>query len=110
MLTSDISFVFDGLSYLMESLLIANATVSDRTVFKNENARRFRSLGASAQSTESPLSSEEAPKTAAMYIRQSKLKHLKEYKYSGVDHSLTSKYILKPFYGQFIKLFPMSMA
>ena len=42
-----------------------------------------------------------------MYIRQSKLKNLKVYKYSGVDHSLTSKYVLKPFYNQFIKLFPM---
>ncbi|KAF3907859.1 hypothetical protein ABW20_dc0104662 [Dactylellina cionopaga] len=45
-----------------------------------------------------------------MYIRQSKLQHLKEYKYSGVDHSLVSKYVLKPFWNQFIKLFPMNMA
>jgi len=46
-----------------------------------------------------------------MYIRQSKLRHLKAYKYSGVDHSLVSKYILKPFYTNvFIHVFPMSMA
>ena len=46
-----------------------------------------------------------------MYIRQSKLRHLRAYKYSSVDHSLVSKYILKPFYTNFfIHVFPMSMA
>ncbi|KAF3941320.1 hypothetical protein ABW19_dt0202634 [Dactylella cylindrospora] len=45
-----------------------------------------------------------------MYIRQSKLPHLKEYKYSGEDHSLVSRYVLRPFWAQFIKLFPMNMA
>jgi hypothetical protein len=46
-----------------------------------------------------------------VYIRQDKLPKLKEYKYSGVDHSLVSRYILKPFYTNFvIHCFPMSMA
>ncbi|KAK3489185.1 CDP-alcohol phosphatidyltransferase-domain-containing protein [Neurospora hispaniola] len=46
-----------------------------------------------------------------VYVRQEKLPNLREYKYSAVDHSLTSKYILKPFYTNVvIKLFPMSMA
>lgn len=46
-----------------------------------------------------------------VYIRQDKLPKLKEYKYSGVDHSLLSRYVLKPFYTKFvINLFPMSMA
>jgi hypothetical protein len=46
-----------------------------------------------------------------MYIRQDKLPKLKEYKYSGVDHSLVSRYVMKPFYTHFvIKCFPMSMA
>ncbi|KAF1809960.1 Choline/ethanolaminephosphotransferase [Eremomyces bilateralis CBS 781.70] len=46
-----------------------------------------------------------------VYIRQDKLPRLKEYKYSGVDKSLTSRYILKPFYTHVvIKLFPMWMA
>lgn len=46
-----------------------------------------------------------------VYVRQRELPALKEYKYSGVDHSLTSKYILKPFYTHVvIKCFPMSMA
>uniref|UniRef100_L2FNW6 diacylglycerol cholinephosphotransferase n=1 Tax=Colletotrichum fructicola (strain Nara gc5) TaxID=1213859 RepID=L2FNW6_COLFN len=46
-----------------------------------------------------------------VYVRQDRLPALKEYKYSGVDHSLTSKYILKPFYTNVvIKMFPMSMA
>ena len=45
------------------------------------------------------------------YLRASQLPALKEYKYSSVDRSLTSKYILKPFYNNFvIKLFPMNMA
>lgn len=46
-----------------------------------------------------------------VYVRQDFLPNLKEYKYASVDHSLTSKYILKPFYTHVvIKLFPMSMA
>jgi len=46
-----------------------------------------------------------------VYIRQEKLPRLKEYKYSGVDHSLVSKYVMKPFYNNVvIKCFPMSMA
>lgn len=46
-----------------------------------------------------------------VYVRQDFLPNLKEYKYAAVDHSLTSKYILKPFYTHVvIKLFPMSMA
>ena len=46
-----------------------------------------------------------------VYIRASRLPGLKEYKYSAVDKSLTSKYILKPFYTNVvIKCFPMSMA
>ncbi|KAF2224415.1 hypothetical protein BDZ85DRAFT_260925 [Elsinoe ampelina] len=46
-----------------------------------------------------------------VYIRQEQLPKLKEYKYSGVDHSLVSRYVLKPFYTNFvIHLFPMSMA
>ncbi|KAK5001463.1 hypothetical protein LTR28_012618 [Elasticomyces elasticus] len=45
------------------------------------------------------------------YIRQDRLPKLKEYKYSGVDHSLLSRYVLKPFYTNVaIKFFPMSMA
>jgi len=46
-----------------------------------------------------------------VYVRQRELPALKEYKYSAVDRSLTSKYILKPFYTNVvIKCFPMSMA
>ena len=50
--------------------------------------------------------------TATMvYIRQDKLPKLKEYKYQGVDHSLVSRYVLKPFYTHVvIKCFPMWMA
>lgn len=46
-----------------------------------------------------------------VYVRQEKLLNLKQYKYSSVDHSLTSKYILKPFYNNVvIHCFPKSMA
>ncbi|KAK8201967.1 Phosphotransferase [Zalaria obscura] len=46
-----------------------------------------------------------------VYIRQDRLPKLKEYKYSGVDHSLVSRYVLKPFYTNVvINCFPMSMA
>ncbi|KOS17878.1 putative CDP-alcohol phosphatidyltransferase class-I family protein [Escovopsis weberi] len=46
-----------------------------------------------------------------VYVRQRNLPALKEYKYSAVDRSLVSKYILKPFYTNVvIKCFPMSMA
>ena len=46
-----------------------------------------------------------------VYIRQRQLAKLHEYKYAGVDHSLLSKYVLKPFYTNVaIKCFPMSMA
>lgn len=46
-----------------------------------------------------------------MYIKQSDLRNLKEYKYSGVDHSLVSLYVLKPFYTNvFIHVFPLWMA
>lgn len=46
-----------------------------------------------------------------VYVRQEFLPNLKQYKYSSVDHSLISKYILKPFYTNVvIKCFPMSMA
>ena len=46
-----------------------------------------------------------------VYIRQRQLAKLHEYKYAGVDHSLLSKYVLKPFYTNVaIKFFPMSMA
>ena len=46
-----------------------------------------------------------------VYIRQNNLHGLKQYKYAGVDHSLLSRYVLKPFYTNVaIKCFPMSMA
>jgi ethanolaminephosphotransferase len=46
-----------------------------------------------------------------VYIRAEQLPALKQYKYSGVDHSLLSRYVLKPFYTHVvIKCFPMSMA
>jgi ethanolaminephosphotransferase len=46
-----------------------------------------------------------------VYIRQDKLPKLKEYKYQGVDHSLLSRYVMKPFYNNVvINCFPMWMA
>ena len=52
-----------------------------------------------------------APTSKMVYIRSKHLEGLHRYKYAGVDHSLTSKYVLKPFYNNVvIKCFPMSMA
>ncbi|KAL4942223.1 hypothetical protein BDV06DRAFT_192749 [Aspergillus oleicola] len=46
-----------------------------------------------------------------VYIRAHQLPNLKDYRYAGVDHSLISRYVLKPFYNNFvIKFFPMNMA
>ncbi|KAJ5738544.1 hypothetical protein N7493_001699 [Penicillium malachiteum] len=46
-----------------------------------------------------------------VYIRQHHLPNLRNYKYAGVDHSLISRYILKPFYNKcVIGCFPMGMA
>jgi hypothetical protein len=46
-----------------------------------------------------------------VYVRQDKLPNLKQYKYNGIDHSLLSRYVLKPFYTHVvIKCFPMWMA
>ncbi|KAK3941908.1 Choline/ethanolaminephosphotransferase 1 [Diplogelasinospora grovesii] len=46
-----------------------------------------------------------------VYVRQEYLPNLRQYKYSSVDHSLLSKYVLKPFYTNVvIKCFPMSIA
>lgn len=46
-----------------------------------------------------------------VYLRQQDLPALKQYKYSAVDHSLVSRYVLKPFYTHVvIKCFPMAMA
>ena len=46
-----------------------------------------------------------------VYIRASKLPGLMQYKYAGVDHSLVSRYVLKPFYNNVvIGCFPLSMA
>lgn len=46
-----------------------------------------------------------------VYVREKYLPNLRQYKYSSVDRSLVSKYILKPFYTNVvIKCFPMNMA
>ncbi|KAJ5114735.1 hypothetical protein NUU61_000494 [Penicillium alfredii] len=46
-----------------------------------------------------------------VYIRQHHLANLRNYRYAGVDHSLVSRYILKPFYSKYvIHCFPMGMA
>lgn len=62
--------------------------------------------------TQTPADTASAKHPATMvYIRQDKLPKLKEYKYSGVDHSLLSQYVLKPFYTHVvINCFPMWMA
>ncbi|XP_072980371.1 choline/ethanolaminephosphotransferase 1-like isoform X1 [Typha angustifolia] len=43
------------------------------------------------------------------YIGHHGVATLHRYKYSGVDHSLVAKYILQPFWSQFVNLFPLWM-
>jgi ethanolaminephosphotransferase len=45
-----------------------------------------------------------------IYIRNGHLKALNEYKYAGQDKSLTSKYVLNPFWTKLATLFPENMA
>ncbi|KAG8780959.1 hypothetical protein FRC12_022385 [Ceratobasidium sp. 428] len=44
------------------------------------------------------------------YIPQQSLEGLKKYKYSGVDKSLLSNYVLNPFWNQFVKIWPKTVA
>uniref|UniRef100_A0A060TDN5 diacylglycerol cholinephosphotransferase n=1 Tax=Blastobotrys adeninivorans TaxID=409370 RepID=A0A060TDN5_BLAAD len=45
-----------------------------------------------------------------LFLPKSALPGLKQYKYGGVDQSLVSRYILKPFYQRFVLLFPLWLA
>lgn len=44
------------------------------------------------------------------YIPSSRVKNLYEYKYSGTDKSLVSKYVLGPYWSWLVELFPKSVA
>lgn len=46
----------------------------------------------------------------SVFIPQSSLPHLKEYKYQSEDRSVLTKYVLKPFWLKFVNVFPLSMA
>ncbi|KAJ2078266.1 hypothetical protein H4R24_004600 [Coemansia sp. RSA 988] len=46
----------------------------------------------------------------APYIPQSYLPNLKKYKYQAVDKSLISQYVLKEYWNQLVKIFPLTMA
>ncbi|XP_034223687.1 choline/ethanolaminephosphotransferase 1 isoform X2 [Prunus dulcis] len=43
------------------------------------------------------------------YIGAHGVAALHKYKYSGVDHSYTAKYVLQPFWSRFVKIFPLWM-
>ena len=43
-------------------------------------------------------------------IPKARLQNLKKYKYSGVDLSLLSKYVLNPYWNWLVTLFPLWMA
>ncbi|CAN3355963.1 choline/ethanolaminephosphotransferase 1 [Diutina catenulata] len=45
-----------------------------------------------------------------IFIPKDKLENLKLYKYSSVDHSIITKYVLKSWWNNFVKIFPLSMA
>lgn len=44
------------------------------------------------------------------FIPKNAIKHLNEYRYQSEDRSITTKYILKPFWLKFVNVFPLSMA
>ncbi|PIA14151.1 Choline/ethanolaminephosphotransferase [Coemansia reversa NRRL 1564] len=46
----------------------------------------------------------------APYIPQSYLPNLRKYKYQAVDKSLISRYVLKEYWNQLVKIFPLTMA
>ncbi|SCU96101.1 LANO_0E12464g1_1 [Lachancea nothofagi CBS 11611] len=45
-----------------------------------------------------------------IFIPHSKLENLSAYKYQSEDRSLVTKYVLKPFWVRFVKIFPLWMA
>jgi ethanolaminephosphotransferase len=45
-----------------------------------------------------------------IYIRNGHLAALHQYKYAGQDKSMTSKYLLNPFWNKFATIFPTNMA
>ncbi|ODQ82330.1 hypothetical protein BABINDRAFT_158949 [Babjeviella inositovora NRRL Y-12698] len=45
-----------------------------------------------------------------IFIPHEALSNLKNYKYQSDDRSLVTKYVLKPFWLKFVKIFPLSMA
>lgn len=46
----------------------------------------------------------------SVFIPQHAIKHLDEYKYQSEDRSIITKYILKPFWSKFERIFPVWMA
>lgn len=50
------------------------------------------------------------PTQMSTFIPGHTIEHLKEYRYQSEDRSLTTKYILKPFWVKFEKIFPLWMA
>jgi ethanolaminephosphotransferase len=44
------------------------------------------------------------------YVSQEQLANLKLYKYSGVDKSILSKYVLNPFWNWLVTLWPKTVA
>ncbi|KAK4452855.1 putative coatomer subunit gamma-2 protein [Podospora aff. communis PSN243] len=64
-----------------------------------------------AYSSKSGVTTKITKSDTMVYVREKFLPNLRQYKYSSVDRSLVSKYILKPFYTNVvIKCFPMRMA
>jgi len=49
-------------------------------------------------------------KGRSFFIPSSKRRNLSNYKYSGVDKSLMSRYVLSPYWNGLVKLFPLGMA
>ena len=44
------------------------------------------------------------------YVPPARMEALRSYKYSGVDHSLLSNYVMQPYWSRLVLLFPLWMA
>lgn len=87
----------------------ANRQLETKSRNKRHEGPNEKAIDPRARRQPSPRSLYKPP--IMVYVRQRELPALKDYKYSGVDRSLLSKYVLKPFYTNVvIKCFPLSMA
>jgi len=102
-----VTYMQESLAELPRILKFRKHDSQARRAFAHNDDSRLPDLARPLLPTSAPV----ATVAEMVYVRQEKLPGLKEYKYSGVDHSLLSRYVLKPFYTNVvIKCFPLWVA